>query len=146
MWLRYVDNTLIQENVQKLLDHVNSIQPSIQFTMEKEKDNKLLFLDVLVTRTETEQGLRSSVYFRSVVNRDLRGTPSDYKFPQLSRTLLSILAGFSRIVIRMVSVLFQISSSVRFFIHMMLDFQGQRLSLYTRSVFGKKKTNKKKKK
>ena len=64
MWLRYVDDTLIlwprQENVQILLDHVNSIQPSIQFTMEKEQDNKLPFLNVLVTRTE--QGSRSSVY------------------------------------------------------------------------------------
>ena len=64
MWLRYVDDTFIlwphQEDVQILLDHVNSIRPSIQFTMEKEKDNKLPFLDVLVTRTE--QGFRSSVY------------------------------------------------------------------------------------
>ena len=64
MWLRYVDDTFIlwphQEDVQILLDHVNSIRPSIPFTMEKEQDNKLPFLDVLVTRTE--QGFRSSVY------------------------------------------------------------------------------------
>ena len=64
VWLRYVDDTFIlllqQEDVQILLDHVNSIRPSIQFTMEKEQDNKLPFLDVLVTRTE--QGFRSSVY------------------------------------------------------------------------------------
>ena len=64
MWLRYVDDTFIlwphQEDVQILLDHANSIWPSIQFTMEKEQDNKLPFLDVLVT--STEQGFRSSVY------------------------------------------------------------------------------------
>ena len=64
MWLRYVDDTFIlwphHEDVQTLLDHVNSIRPSIQFTMEKDQDNKLPFLDVLVTRTE--QGFRSSVY------------------------------------------------------------------------------------
>ena len=40
MWLRYVDDTFVlwphQEDVQKLLDHVNSIWPSIQFTLEKE--------------------------------------------------------------------------------------------------------------
>ena len=62
MWLRYVDDTFIlwphQEDVQILLDHVNSIRPSIQFTMEKEQDNKLPFLDI----TRTEQGFRSSVY------------------------------------------------------------------------------------
>ena len=64
MRLRYVDNTFIlwlhQEDVQILVDHVNSIRPSIRFTMEKEQDNKLPFLDVLVTRTE--QGFRSSLY------------------------------------------------------------------------------------
>ena len=63
-WLRYIDDTFIlwphQEDVQILLDHVNSIRPSIQFTMEKEQDSKLPFLNVLVTRTE--QGFRSSVY------------------------------------------------------------------------------------
>ena len=67
MWFRYVDDTFIlwphQEDVQILLDHVNSIRPSIQFTMEKEQDNKLPFLNVLVTRTE--QGFRSSVYRKS---------------------------------------------------------------------------------
>ena len=66
MWLRYVDDAFIlwphQEDVQILLDHVNSIRPSVQFTMEKEQDNKLPFLDVLVTRTE--QGFRSSVYHK----------------------------------------------------------------------------------
>ena len=60
IWIRYVDDTFIlwphQEDIQTLLDHVNSIQPFIQFTMEKEQDNKLPFLDVLVTRTE--QGFR----------------------------------------------------------------------------------------
>ena len=64
MRLRYVNDTFIlwphQEDVQILLDHENSIQPSKQFTMEKELDNKLPFLNVLVTRTE--QGFRSSMY------------------------------------------------------------------------------------
>ena len=71
MWLRYIDDTFIlwphQEDVQILLDHVNSIQPSIQFSMEKKQDNKLPFLDVLVTRTE--QGFRSSVYCKSTFSR-----------------------------------------------------------------------------
>ena len=61
MWLRYVDDTFIlwlhQEDVQTLLDHMNSIRPSIKFIMEKEQDNKLPYLDVLVTHTE--QGFKS---------------------------------------------------------------------------------------
>ena len=40
MWLRNIDDTFLllphQENVQALMDHVNSIRPYIQFTMEKE--------------------------------------------------------------------------------------------------------------
>ena len=39
---------------------MNSIRPSIEFTEEKEQDNKLPFLHVLVRRTK--QGFRSSVY------------------------------------------------------------------------------------
>ena len=64
MWLRYGNDTFIiwphQEDIQILLDHTNSIRLSIQFTMEKEQDNKLPLLDLLVTHAE--QGFRSSVY------------------------------------------------------------------------------------
>ena len=71
MLLRYVDDIFVlwphQEDVQELLDHVNSIQPSIQFTMEKEQDNKLPFLNELVARTE--QGFRSSVYRKPTFTR-----------------------------------------------------------------------------
>ena len=66
MWLRYVDDTFIlwphQEDIQVLLEHVNTIRPSIQFTMEKEKDNQLAFLDILITRTEC--GFKTSVYHK----------------------------------------------------------------------------------
>ena len=56
-WLRYVDDTFViwNEGRDKLLDfleHLNSIRPSIQFTMELEEDRKLPFLDVVVTRGE----------------------------------------------------------------------------------------------
>ena len=60
IWLRYTDDKFIlrphQEDVQILLDYVNSIRPSIQFTMEKEQDSKLPFLDVFVTRKPTCTG------------------------------------------------------------------------------------------
>ena len=49
IWLRYLDDTFVlwpdQGDVQILLDHVNLIQPFLQFTREKEQDNKLPFLD-----------------------------------------------------------------------------------------------------
>ena len=42
------------------MNHVNSIRPSIQFKIEKEQDNKVSLLDVLITRTE--HGCSTSVY------------------------------------------------------------------------------------
>ena len=58
MWVRYVDDTFVlwpQDDEQELnafLQHLNSQQPAIQFTMEKEKDERIAFLDVLVERRE----------------------------------------------------------------------------------------------
>ena len=69
LWLKRVDDTFIlwphQEDVQILLDHMNSIWSSIQFTMEKEQDNRLSFLDVMITCPE--QGFRSSVYGKPTI-------------------------------------------------------------------------------
>ena len=66
MWLRYVDDTFIlwphQEDILTLLDHVNSIRPSIQFPLEKKEDNRSSFLNVLITCIE--QGFRSFVYWK----------------------------------------------------------------------------------
>ncbi|CAK1598337.1 unnamed protein product [Parnassius mnemosyne] len=50
---RYVDDTftiLPSDKVTAFLNHLNSINPKIQFTMELEANNTLAFLDVLVIR------------------------------------------------------------------------------------------------
>ena len=57
LWLRYVDDTFIvwpQLRVQLVtfLDHLNGLCEKIQFTMEKEEENQLPFLDVLVKRNK----------------------------------------------------------------------------------------------
>ena len=53
LWLRYVDDTIvIQEEKcsQQLLQHINSYDPYIQFTIEKpNQDGALPFLDTLVS-------------------------------------------------------------------------------------------------
>ena len=54
-WRRYVDDTfcfLQESSVEVVLNHLNSISPSINFTVEQETDSKLPFLDVLVSRKE----------------------------------------------------------------------------------------------
>ena len=53
MWKRYVDDTFCimeKRHVKAFLVHLNSLRPSIQFTMEMEENNSLSFLDTLVKR------------------------------------------------------------------------------------------------
>ena len=55
IWKRYIDDTfcvMVKKHTQTFLDHLNSLHPTIQFTMELEKDGSLPFLDTLLTRGE----------------------------------------------------------------------------------------------
>ena len=55
IWEKYVDDTfcVIEEvNTRHFLNQLNSLRPSIQFTMELEKEGSLPFLDTLPTRRE----------------------------------------------------------------------------------------------
>ncbi|XP_077498768.1 uncharacterized protein LOC144109871 [Amblyomma americanum] len=63
VFFRYIEDCfcIIQNGlVNKFLDHLNSLERAIQFTIEEELDGRLPFLDVLVSREG--QGLSSSVY------------------------------------------------------------------------------------
>ncbi|PNF42699.1 hypothetical protein B7P43_G14177 [Cryptotermes secundus] len=65
LWLRYVDDTFVvwphgPERLQTFFDHLNSLRPSICFTMETESNNAISFLDVLVIREKT--ALATQVY------------------------------------------------------------------------------------
>ncbi|BHF71335.1 hypothetical protein SprV_0401439200 [Sparganum proliferum] len=64
LWVRYVDDTFViinRDRIGEFTQHLNSIFPDIQFTMEEEKDCQLPFLDVLVQRKE-DGGLITTVY------------------------------------------------------------------------------------
>ena len=53
LWRRYLDDiiAIIPENsTNRLLLHLNSINPHIKFTVEEDRDRKLPFLDLLITR------------------------------------------------------------------------------------------------
>ena len=63
-WKRYVDDTftaLPEDQVDRFLDHLNTVEPTIKFTMEKESNGSLSFLDTLVTHHE-DGSLSTSVY------------------------------------------------------------------------------------
>jgi hypothetical protein len=55
MLVSFVDDTFIiwphgHPSLISFFDHLNSISPNIQFTMEMQKDNSLPFLDVLISQ------------------------------------------------------------------------------------------------
>ena len=63
-WKRYVDDTITavpKEKVSELLDHLNSIEDSINFTVEIEKNSKIPFLDILLTH-EADGSVSTTVY------------------------------------------------------------------------------------
>ena len=52
-WKRYVDDVISAvsgNEAERLLSHLNSVEPSIQFTLEREKDRHFPFLDLNVFR------------------------------------------------------------------------------------------------
>ena len=56
LWVRYVDDTfcVIEEQyAEEFHKHLNSVSPSTTFTLEREQNQSLAFLDVKVTRTKT---------------------------------------------------------------------------------------------
>ena len=64
IWKRYVDDTftiLDKDYVGGFLQHLNSQQPTVRFTMEIEKDNTIPFLDTSVSR-DSDGLLATSVY------------------------------------------------------------------------------------
>ena len=66
-WLRFVDDTFVihqQAHVQAFLDHINSIDPAIKFTVEGNQGNgPIPFLDTLVT-PKAENSLSITVYHK----------------------------------------------------------------------------------
>ncbi|CAH2086613.1 unnamed protein product [Euphydryas editha] len=89
---RYVDDTftiLPTDSTCIFLEHLNSINNNIQFTMELEANNTLAFLDVLIIRNP-DHSLSHSVYRKSThTNKYLNGA-SHHHPRQLSAVGLSL--------------------------------------------------------
>ena len=64
IWYRYVDDTFTKQHEEEIgpfTEHLNSIDPSIQFTVEIQQENKLAFLDTLV-HVDDEGNTKVTVY------------------------------------------------------------------------------------
>ncbi len=69
LWKRYVDDTfcIVRKGSEKhLLDHLNSVRPSIKFTMESEEDSK----DCLLKRERVCDGMLTSTVYRKFTHTD----------------------------------------------------------------------------
>ena len=63
-WVRYVDETfgiIEQQYAEEFHKHLNSISPSITFTLEREQNQSLAFLDVKVTR-DRDNTISTTIY------------------------------------------------------------------------------------
>ena len=73
VWKRYVDDTLVvqqQKHQQQFLQHINTVDPSIQFTVEEAKeDGSIPFLDTII-RPEEDGSFTIGVY-RKPTHTDL---------------------------------------------------------------------------
>ena len=64
LWIRYVDGTvcvIVQQYAEEFHKHLNSISPSITFTLEREQNQSLTFLDVKVTRNR-DNTISTTIY------------------------------------------------------------------------------------
>ena len=72
-WKRYVDDTFVilkQSHREEILQYINSVDPSIQFTTEESKqDGSMHFLDTLVT--PQEDGTLTTRVYRNPTHTDL---------------------------------------------------------------------------
>ena len=115
LWKRYIDDTcvaLLPSLVDSFHQHLNSIEPSIQFTVEIENNGCLPFLDILITRN-SDGSLSTSVYRKqSHTNQYLQFLshhPSSHKL-SVGRSLFSRAYTHSSSLVQQVeeeSIIFQ---------------------------------------
>lgn len=92
VWLRYVDDTfcIINRNdTDTFLNHLNSVHPSTKFTMERENDGALAFLDVKVLRRENNS-IGHTVY-RKPTHTDKYLHATSHHHPTNLRSVVSAL-------------------------------------------------------
>ena len=91
-WKRFVDDcfVIVKENtdINKLLDILNSFDIDIQFTAEKEKNNTLPFLDILINRISSLSLSENEVGPPTLKNKSNSFSTSIYRKPTFTGLLL----------------------------------------------------------
>src|SRR5215813_1138388 len=73
-WYRYVDDIFIltnasQDTIQAILDKMTEHTPQITFSLTPEQGNQIAFLDILITREETQ--FHTQVYHKPTANTSI---------------------------------------------------------------------------
>ena len=72
IWLRYVDDSFVwphsKQDLQRSLQHLNSLHTNIQFTIEQEQDGHIAFLDVEISRKQ--DGTLACIVYRKPTHTD----------------------------------------------------------------------------
>ena len=99
LWKRYVDDTCCivkKGTVEELLTHLNSVRPSIRFTVEVEKDGRLPFLDTLLQRRD--DGSLDVTVYRKPTHTDRYLDFHSHHPPQVKRGLVKCLFDRARTI------------------------------------------------
>ena len=89
---RYVDDTLTSLKKSEKIDflnHLNRLNPSIQFTMELEKDGTIAFLDCLITRSDNS--VQTSAYRKPTSTDRLLDNSSYHPASHKSSTIKTLV-------------------------------------------------------
>ena len=95
LWRRYVDDvySIIKKlRIEGLLAHINSIDGNIRFTLERECDRGLPFLDVKVNREEGGQ-LRTAVYRKATYTNQILNFQSHHSTSAKTSVVRSLMDG-----------------------------------------------------
>ena len=100
LWKRYVDDTCCivkKDATEGLLDHLNSVRPSIQLTVEVEKNGMLPFLDTLLRKRE--DGSLDITVYRKPTHTDRYLDFQSHHPPHVKRGLVRCLHDRARAIV-----------------------------------------------
>jgi len=98
-WFRYVNDTFVvwthgEDELQRFLVHLISLNPRIQFTMETEKEGRLPFLDVMVTGKPN--GTLAHMVYRKQTHTDRYLNSGSNHHPSQKRGVIKTLSERAR--------------------------------------------------
>lgn len=100
-WLRYVDDIFViwphgEEQLNKLLEHLNNIHENINFTMEKEINNEIPFLDILITKKQNGD-IAHTVYRKKTHTNRYVNAKSNHHPAHLKSVIKSLITRSERL-------------------------------------------------